>query len=114
MTIHSTAVVSIYGGSGIMVDTASSINIAIDDGFVLGIGRILYHNLLGEIEDIEKRKKVNQYLKSHDNEMIALGCTLYWELTAKKQDVIKDIAIAIRDRNITEICNQIRMYGYGY
>ena len=65
MTIHSTAVVSIYGGSGIMVDTASSINIAIDDGFVLGIGRILYHNLLGEIEDIEKRKKVNQYLKSH-------------------------------------------------
>lgn len=57
---------------------------------------------------------MNQYLKSHDNEMISLGAQLYWELTSNREDVIKNIAISIRDRNITEICNQIRMYGYGY
>lgn len=114
MTIHSTAEISIYGGPGIMVDTASSINIAMDSGFVLGIGRIFYHNLLSEIEDREKRKKVDEYLKSYDDEMMSLGAQLYWELTSQRQDVIKNIAIAIRDRNITEICNQIRLYGYGY
>ena len=114
MMIHSTAEVSIYGGPGIIVDTASSITIAIDSGFILGMGRIFYHNLLSEIEDREKRKKVDQYLKSHDHEMISLGAQLYWELTSNREDVIKNIAISIRDRNITEICNQIRMYGYGY
>ena len=114
MIVSSTAHISVYGTTGIVVDTASNLNISIEAGLILGMGKILYHNLLSEIEDREKRKKVDGYLKSYDDEMMSLGAQLYWELTSQRQDVIKNIAIAIRDRNITEICNQIRLYGYGY
>lgn len=113
MTIHSTAVVSVYGGPGITVDTGSSINIAIDGGFIIGMGKILYHNLLSEIEDREKRKKVDEYLKSYDEEMTSLGSKLYEELTSDKEYRIKYLARAIRDKSVNEIFNQIRFYGYG-
>ena len=112
MIINSQAAISVTGGYGLyVIEMSSGIRLELSAGMILMLAKILYNSLILKVEDIEKRRKIEQYIISHDAEMRQLGNNLYKEISGEQTN-ISYLCQAIQYNNISDLVKFIEDYGF--
>jgi hypothetical protein len=112
MIINSQISVSVTGGNGIYsVEMPGGVRLEMSTGIILMIGKILYNSLISKVENIEERRKIEQYIVSHDKEMRLLGDKLYKEISGEETD-ISYLYRFIDSHSILDLVNFIEAYGF--
>lgn len=112
MIINSQATVSTVGTYGIyVIEMSGGIRVELSAGIILMLAKILYNSLISKVENIEKRRKIKQYIASHDKEMRLLGDKLYKEISGEETD-ISYLYQRIHYNNISDLVKFIEAYGF--